>query len=66
MTDWQPIASAPKNCIVLVCDERRRVLAATWRHGNGWNTWLTEPGLWRLHPTHWQPIPDPPAPEPEP
>lgn len=72
-SEWQPIETAPKDgtAILLAC--------ATWAHTvhlgrpvpikvGGWNA---EAGGWQIfgaswRPTHWQPLPPPPAQETKP
>ena len=57
MTDWHPIDTAPKGVLVLV-----------WGNGPVRFGYLDELGNWRARhrgpitdPTHWMPIPEPPA-----
>lgn len=60
-TQWRPIADAPE-----------RILAIGWipAFGNPWPV-IKKDGVWRLYlapywecePTHWMPLPDPPAKE---
>lgn len=56
--DWQPIDSAPKDCEI--------ILAGQWRSGQ----WEVRSGQWLINrwpfvgegqPTHWRPLPSPPA-----
>ena len=55
---WQPIATAPKNGkLVLLWDPRQGIRVGRLRGTN----WTTVPGLWTIHPTHWMPLPEPPA-----
>lgn len=59
-TEWQPIASAPSgNVQVLVYEpacrkKAARVVVARSRDGR---SWWSEPGVYGLSPTHWQPLP---------
>lgn len=58
MAEWQDISTAPKDgSTVLIWDEE--VLAAEFVFG------VWEPIGWddhvEIHPTHWMPLPDPPA-----
>jgi hypothetical protein len=59
---WQPIETAPKNTTVLVWAVDMGWAASgpvvAWDRGKGWHS---QPGCYTLRPTHWQPLPDPPA-----
>ena len=58
LSRWQPIATAPKNGkLVLLWDPRQGIRVGRLRGTN----WTTVPGLWTIHPTHWMPLPEPPA-----
>lgn len=67
---WMPIETAPKKGIVLLYAPKGLGGKPLVRQGEWHNTVLQEPG-WLLHhgpelyarwePTHWRPLPDPPA-----
>lgn len=75
MTDWQPIETAPKDGTVVLVVGDRGHSCAQWRRegwdtGSGWHATVEGQecldgddryGLKRLSPTHWMPIPSPPA-----
>jgi hypothetical protein len=72
MSDWQPIETAPKD-IVWASGATQygvNILAGSvyssepyvckwWQHGEASN-WIG-PGGWPVNPTHWMPLPKPPA-----
>lgn len=68
---WQPIETAPKdgtNCVVYAARgkggakrrSRNGCFASVAHFERGWG-WLSTPGDYQLAPTHWQPLPKPPA-----
>jgi hypothetical protein len=64
MADWQPISSAPKDGAEILGFRnryeslgRREVFITKWFEP--WNCWTH--GSMEWHPTHWMPLPDPPA-----
>jgi hypothetical protein len=68
--EWQDIATAPKDGTHVVVFARRglngkvrrtrRSCFANVAHFEpGWG-WLTSPSDYQIHPTHWQPLPEPP------
>lgn len=68
--DWQPIETAPKDgrAVVVYAEygmsgKKRRApitFASVARFSRGWG-WLSVPTDIQLHPTHWMPLPAPPA-----
>lgn len=72
---WQPIATAPKDAdthgmtptVILgfVADEEHyspRSREGYWDHALGrWSSVLDPAWTWSPQPTHWMPLPDPPA-----
>ncbi len=67
MSGWQPIETAPRNTPVLVLLADREVRQRDWMHGpmqvaaNRGRGWISIPGMWKCAPTHWMPLPPPPA-----
>lgn len=75
--DWQPIDTAPKMKTILlfaVTDIGEGGTVRNWRMGTGaWHTgwenddkyspweWGRQLYKYDVHPTHWMPLPDPPA-----
>ncbi len=62
---WQPIDTAPNReasyLAIVFCHRKggsASVIAAR-RYPSG--RWVSEPGYWDVHPTHWMPLPDPPV-----
>lgn len=66
MGEWQPIETAPKDVPLLVfsCEARHPgVMVAelnTWEDSADWTDTWAEQGL-DVEPTHWMPLPSPPA-----
>jgi hypothetical protein len=69
--EWQPIETAPKdgaNVVVYarrgsngtIRRTRRGCMASVAHFEAGWG-WLSSPGDYQLYPTHWMPLPAPPA-----
>lgn len=60
--EWQPIESAPKTSktILVYCNERKNTYAVTWWNER-WEYTGTSCEL-NQNPTHWMPLPEPPAP----
>jgi len=59
---WQPIKTAPKSskAILVHCGDRRNTYAVTWfRLYEGWA--IFGGGALNEKPTHWMPLPAPPA-----
>jgi hypothetical protein len=60
---WQPIETAPKDgtCVLLFYpDLMIRSVVVGWYGSEGW----VSDGFWvldKLKPSHWMPLPDPPA-----
>ena len=67
MSEWQPIATAPKNgeTIVAMRNEKGRSAPSFifWDGADGWvgMTADDEKRLTKFEPTHWMPLPAPPA-----
>jgi hypothetical protein len=60
MTDWQPIATAPRDCAsILGANCRSKIIAVTWRHDIESTDYCIRGDFWK--PTHWQPLPVPPV-----
>lgn len=57
---WQPIETAPVDQRVLIYDPDDRQAVSVRHIGSHWKTHLNTPqGAWQ--PTHWMPLPKPPA-----
>jgi hypothetical protein len=61
---WRPIETAPKDgtTVILYCAQpkvRYRLTVAKWVAT--WKAWQSQPGAWTVSPTHWMPLPAPPA-----
>lgn len=72
MTDWQPIETAPKTgCYVLLARDHGlddMAMEGYWRdeinEGRfpaGWVMSIDPDTSWPVEPTHWMPLPEPPA-----
>jgi hypothetical protein len=68
---WQPIETAPKDGTHIVAfaargsngkprRSRRGCFANVAHFEPGWG-WLTSPSDYQIVPTHWMPLPEPPA-----
>jgi hypothetical protein len=60
---WRPIAEAPKDELILLAGAKRSAMVVGMRHSrDGWV--IDTPSEWATMytPTHWMPLPDPPAP----
>lgn len=68
MTDWQPIETAPKDGTRILLhlrqdEEGDYVRIGYWGKWNGHlSTWCLAEGDGDDNPTHWQPLPERPAP----
>lgn len=62
--EWQPIESAPKDRAILTSDNQGRVITGWWQ-ADCWHTGWVSGGhrsdVEEIHPTHWRPLPPPPA-----
>jgi len=60
MTDWQPIATAPKDKFILLCQSRNGIIKAG-RWSNPYLHWSTAVGPmgFLAEVTHWMPLPPP-------
>jgi hypothetical protein len=56
---WQPITTAPKDAPILVYDPATGVEQAQW--GEHWGVYEFRGWSGPLNPTHWMPLPEPPA-----
>lgn len=62
MSEWQPIATAPKDgtfCIIMYYDSCSELdVLGSWyiKEDDRWANWDS---FWP-HPTHWMPLPNPP------
>ena len=64
MTHWQPIATAPKDQHVLVCDPNGNVYVAVFTQARaGFWGWTQDKWTFAVDPTHWMLRPDPPVQE---
>ncbi len=70
MSDWQPIETAPKDdrLIIVLCSHEPNPLRRIQIASRLWPTkspsqWYSMPGNWRVRPTHWMPLPEPPKQE---
>jgi len=63
MADWHPIDTAPDDVAVLVFKRDGRIpqMATAMRSRGQWWAFGSLP----ITPTHWMPLPDPPAARPE-
>jgi len=71
VSEWQPIETAPKDgtylLLINVRDfERGQMLpfVGVYTHlgiGKAWSKWIAVPGCYGQKPTHWMPLPAPPA-----
>lgn len=69
VAEWQPIETAPKDATLLLLwwPSRRESSALIGYYGRGWLEgsaleWRSMAGLeWHKDPTHWMPLPPPPA-----
>lgn len=58
MSDWQPIETAPKDSTEILAWDGDEIKIVWW---GGLNGWLFSDDWIRVYPTHWQPLPEPPA-----
>ena len=64
--EWQPIETAPKvrQSILVYCEYQKNIYVAYWDddyHPRGWHHFGGISGfIWEC-PTHWMPLPAPPA-----
>jgi hypothetical protein len=56
---WQPIETAPRDGNSVLVVHRGNDLKIAYNGGA--NGWRTIPGAWQIMPTHWMPLPEPPA-----
>jgi hypothetical protein len=60
--NWQPIETAPKigngSPILLLFSRATGVFVGRWMGPWGW---VSVPGKYGRHPTHWMPLPPPPS-----
>ncbi len=69
MMDWQPIETAPKDGSKFISAWRCGV--SDWQNVSPDTYWWIREGKWisdsdgLIEPTHWMPLPDPPARTPE-
>ena len=59
---WQPIETAPKNKPVIgfsQIDDHNVTRILCWDEDDG--GWFSQPGAYQYEPTHWRPLPVPPA-----
>ena len=67
MTEWQPIETAPQPCLALVFGQTNngsfgRYVAHTYEGARSWFIWDDNTAdSMPIHPTHWMPLPEPPA-----
>lgn len=62
MTDkpgWQPIETAPKDGTHIIAWQATDGMRVSWFEGGMWQNfpWRSR----RINPTHWMPLPEPPA-----
>lgn len=66
MSDWRTIDSAPKDGTRLwlfwpdACEDDRQTVG-WWRTGVHGDYWMDHADSERENPTHWMPLPEPPA-----
>lgn len=61
--DWQSIATAPKDGTTIMlfgARGRYKMVVGKW-FPSPWCAWQSQPGSWPINPTHWMPLPTPPA-----
>lgn len=58
---WQPIETAPRDGeeLLLTAGAAAWLSIVVGQFCDGF--WLTQPGDFVIHPTHWRPLPEPPA-----
>lgn len=71
MSGWQPIDSAPKDGMPILVSAAGEICVAAWTEGfkeGGWVGWVMGHGAvaceddwYRVEPTHWMPLPEPPV-----
>ncbi len=64
MSEWQPIETAPKDGTAMLVHDEGAVFIAVFDEDEGaWMDIAGAPGYQRVEPapTHWMPLPDPPA-----
>lgn len=70
MNEWQPIETAPKDGVTIICWDGLRVDMWRWdkqQHNTRPKPYWARVGLWRARddrscqPTHWMPLPEPPT-----
>lgn len=58
MSEWQPIATAPKDVLILLYGAKRMEFAVGMNHSrDGWVSDSTAEFLSMYPPTHWMPLP---------
>lgn len=64
---WQPIETAPKDgAAVLTVVAGKIPFVAWWCGGNEYGGFWRGDAGYRVYPSHWQPLPAPPEPAPQP
>lgn len=63
MSEWQPIETAPKDGTAILVWTGRRCTCANWsnRQFKRWNNGWDHDRNGFIDPTHWMPLPEPPA-----
>lgn len=64
MSEWQPIETAPKDGTVLLGYENKagvEMFTFRWCEHRGWISEIPWGDWDRVDPTHWMPLPEPPA-----
>jgi len=59
--EWQPIETAPKDDTQILLTDGSEVSQGWWEPDYGWLGWEVYRAVHRFTPTHWMPLPDPPA-----
>lgn len=62
MSHWQLIETAPKDgSTMLLWSAKARYKPVVGKWVESWKSWQSQPGAWTVNPTHWMPLPEPPA-----